>query len=73
MVVFLKKSVSSRISPSAILAAPRVGEEEAAIAMLSTLESFPKSSSLIDGVTGGAVSGIVPSTLEQGVEQRSKQ
>jgi hypothetical protein len=49
MVVFLKKSVSSRISPSAILVVPRVGEEEVAIAVLSAPESCPESSVLANG------------------------
>jgi hypothetical protein len=53
-VVFLKKSVCSGISPSVILVAPRVGEEEAAIVVLSAPESCLKSSALVDGVTGVA-------------------
>jgi hypothetical protein len=53
-VVFLKKSMCFGISPFAILVAPRVGEEEAAIAMLSAPESCPKSSALADGATGAA-------------------
>jgi hypothetical protein len=48
-VVFLKKSVSSGISPSAIFAVPHVGEGEAAIAVLSVPESCPESSVLPDG------------------------
>jgi hypothetical protein len=52
-VVFLKKSVSSGISPTAILVAPQVGEE-AAIAALFASESCPKSSALVDGATGAA-------------------
>jgi hypothetical protein len=51
-VVFLKKSVSSGISPFTILVAPRVREEEAVIAALSALESCPESSALFDGATG---------------------
>jgi hypothetical protein len=50
-VVFLKKSVSSRISLSAIFVVPRVGEEEAAIAVLSISELCPESSALADKVT----------------------
>jgi hypothetical protein len=46
--VFLKKSVSSGISLSAILLAPRVGEEEATIAVLFAPESCPESSLLTD-------------------------
>jgi hypothetical protein len=38
-VVFVKKYVSSGISPSAILVAPHVREEEAAITVLSAPES----------------------------------
>jgi hypothetical protein len=52
-VVFLKKSMSSGISPAAILVAPRVGEE-AAIAVLSAPESCLESSALADGATGAA-------------------
>jgi hypothetical protein len=47
-VVFLKKSVSSGISPSAIFVAPRVGEEEVVIVVLSVPESCPESSTLAD-------------------------
>jgi hypothetical protein len=50
-IVFLKKSNISRIFPSAIKAAPRVGEEEVALAALSEPESFLASSSLIGGLT----------------------
>jgi hypothetical protein len=53
-VVFLKKSVSSGISPFAILVAPRVGEEEADIVALSALELYPESSVLTDGATRAA-------------------
>jgi hypothetical protein len=53
-VVFLKKSVSFEISPSAIFVAPQVGEEEADIAVLSTLESCPESSALVDGAARAA-------------------
>jgi hypothetical protein len=52
-VVFLKKSVSSEISPAAILVAPRVGEESA-IAALFALETCAESSVLADGATGAA-------------------
>jgi hypothetical protein len=48
-VVLLKKSVSSGISPSAILVAPRVREEEVTIAAISAPESCPESSALADG------------------------
>jgi hypothetical protein len=61
MVVFLKKSVSYRISPVAILVAPRVGEE-AAIAALSTSESCPESSALAYGAMGART---VVSAIEQ--------
>jgi hypothetical protein len=54
VVVLLKKSVSSAISPFTILVAPRVREEEAIIAALSALESCPESSALVDGATGAA-------------------
>jgi hypothetical protein len=64
-VVFLKKSMSSRISPFAILVAPRVGEEEAAITALSALESCPESSALAGGTTGTAEAWTVVSTIEQ--------
>jgi hypothetical protein len=47
-VVFLKKSVSSGISPSTIFVAPQVGEEEAAITVLSVPVSCPESSALAD-------------------------
>jgi hypothetical protein len=50
-VVFLKKLASSGIPPSAIFAVPRVGEEEAAIAVLSVSESCPESSALADEAT----------------------
>jgi hypothetical protein len=40
--------------PFAILVAPRVGEEEAAITALFTLESCPESSALADEATGAA-------------------
>jgi hypothetical protein len=53
-VVFLKKSMSSVISPFTILVAPQVGEEEAAITVLSALESCPESSALAGGTTGAA-------------------
>jgi hypothetical protein len=67
-VVFLKKSVSSEISPSTVFVMPRVGEEEAAIAVLSILESCPRvinvgrrsnesSGSMNSGVSHGAVNG----------------
>jgi hypothetical protein len=58
--VFLKKSVSSGISPSAIFAEPRVGEEEVAITVLSVPESCPESSALADAAksSGGASSGV---------------
>jgi hypothetical protein len=68
MVILLKKSVSSGISPSAILVAARVGEEEVAIAALSAPESFPDSSLLTDGAVGGVESWIATSAMEQGVE-----
>jgi hypothetical protein len=64
-VIFLKKLVSSEISPFAILVAPQVGEEEAAITALSTLESCPKSSALADRVTGTTEACTVVSTIEQ--------
>jgi hypothetical protein len=48
----LKKSVSSGISPFAIKEAPQVGEDEVVIAVLSTPESPPASSS-IDALVGG--------------------
>jgi hypothetical protein len=51
VVVFLKKSVSSRISPATILVAPRVGEE-AAIATLSAPESCPESLALANKAAG---------------------
>jgi hypothetical protein len=50
-VIFLKKLVSSGISPSAIFAVTRVGEEEVAIAVLSVPESCPESSALADVAT----------------------
>jgi hypothetical protein len=53
-VVFLKKSVSYGISPSAIFVAPRVGEEEAVITVLFALELCPESSVLADGATEAA-------------------
>jgi hypothetical protein len=53
-IVFLKKSVSYEISPFAIFVVPRVGEEEATIAVLSALESCPESSALADGAMGAA-------------------
>jgi hypothetical protein len=53
-VVFLKKSVSSGISTSAIFVAAQVGEEEAAIVVLSTPKSCPESSALADGAMGAA-------------------
>jgi hypothetical protein len=40
--------VSSEISPSTIFVVPRVGEEEAAIAVLFVLESCPESPALAD-------------------------
>jgi hypothetical protein len=49
--IFLKKLVSSGISPSAIFAVTRVGEEEVAIAVLSVPESCPESSALADVAT----------------------
>jgi hypothetical protein len=64
-VIFLKKSVSFGISPSAILVAPQVGEEKAAIMTLSTPESCPESSSLTDRATGAAGSWTVVSAMEQ--------
>jgi hypothetical protein len=64
-VVFLKKSVSSRISSSVILVAPQVGEDKAVIVVLSASESCPPSSSLTDGATGVAGSWTVVSTMEQ--------
>jgi hypothetical protein len=60
-IIFLKKSVSSEISPSAILVAPWVGEEEAVIVVLFTLES----SSLTDGATGVAGSWTVVLDMDQ--------
>jgi hypothetical protein len=63
-VVFLKKSVSSGFSPAAILVAPRVGEEDAIVA-LSAPESCPKSSALADGATGAAGVWTVVSVIEQ--------
>jgi hypothetical protein len=63
-VVFLKKLVSSGISPSTMVA-PRVGEEEAAIAVLSTLESCSESSSLTDEAIGATGSWTVVSVMEQ--------
>jgi hypothetical protein len=48
MVVFLKKSMSSGISPSTIFVVPRVGEEEATIAVLSVSESCLESSAWAD-------------------------
>jgi hypothetical protein len=68
MIIFLKKSVISGISPSAILVAPWVREEEVAIVALSSLESFLESSLLTDGAMGGAGSWIVALAMEQGVE-----
>jgi hypothetical protein len=53
-IVFLKKSVSYGISPSAIFVVPRVGEEDAAIAVLSVPESCPKSSALTNEATRAA-------------------
>jgi hypothetical protein len=47
----LKKSVSSGISPFAIRAVQRVGEDKLVIAMLSALDSSPASSSS-DGLVG---------------------
>jgi hypothetical protein len=52
MIVFLKKSANSGISPSSILMTPRVGEDEVTIVVLSIAELYPESSSLIDGVLG---------------------
>jgi hypothetical protein len=59
-VVFLKKSMSSEISPSAIFAAPRVGEEETAIAVLFVSDSCPELSVLVDRVMNamGMNSGV---------------
>jgi hypothetical protein len=51
MVVPLKKSVSSGISPFAIRAVPRVGEDELIITVLLALDSSP-SSSLSDRLVG---------------------
>jgi hypothetical protein len=65
MVVFLKKSVSFRISPSAIFVVPQVGEEEAAIAVLSVSESCPESSVLADEATRAAGALAVVSAMEQ--------
>jgi hypothetical protein len=53
-VVFLKKSVSFKISPSAILVTPWVEEEEVAITVLSAPESCPESSALADGAMRAA-------------------
>jgi hypothetical protein len=64
-VVFLKKSVSSEISPSVILVAPQVEEEEVAIVALSALESCPESSALADGATGAAGARAVVPAMEQ--------
>jgi hypothetical protein len=64
-VVFLKKSVSSKISPSVILVAPRVGEEEATIIALSAQESCLKPSALADGAMGAAGACTVVSVIEQ--------
>jgi hypothetical protein len=50
-VIFLKKPVNSGISPSAIFVAPRVGEEEATIVVLSIQELCPESSMLTDEAT----------------------
>jgi hypothetical protein len=54
MVVPLKKSVSSGISPFAIREVLRVREDEVIIAVLSTPESLPASLS-IDGMLGGGL------------------
>jgi hypothetical protein len=64
-VVFLKKSVSFRISPSTIFVAPRVGEEEAAIAVLSILESCPESSALADEVMRALGARAMALAMEQ--------
>jgi hypothetical protein len=58
------KSVSLRISPIAILVAPRVGEE-ATIAALSAPESCPESSALADGATGAMGAWTVVPAFEQ--------
>jgi hypothetical protein len=63
-VFFLKKSVSSGISPATILVAPCVGEE-AAIAVLSTPESCPESSALADGAMTAVGAWTVVSAIEQ--------
>jgi hypothetical protein len=65
MIVFLKKSVSSDILPSTILVAPRVGEEEVVIAVLSALKWCPELSVLADGATGAAGAWTVVSDMEQ--------
>jgi hypothetical protein len=53
-IVFLKKSVSSGISPFTIIVAPRVGEEEVAIVVLSAPDSCPESSALVGRATSAA-------------------
>jgi hypothetical protein len=64
-VVFLKKSVSSGISPFAIFATLQVGEEEAAIVVLSVPESCHESSVLADEAMRAAWARAVVSAMEQ--------
>jgi hypothetical protein len=51
--------------PSTIFVVPQVGEEEAAIAVLSIPESCPESSALVDGATRAAGARTVVSAIKQ--------
>jgi hypothetical protein len=64
-VVFLKKSVSSGIFPSAIFVVSQVGEDEAAIMVLSIPESCPESSALVDEAMRAVGARAVVSAMEQ--------
>jgi hypothetical protein len=72
MIVFLKKSVNSGISPSSILMTPQVGVDEVAIAALSVAELYPESSSLIDGALGEVGRGTEVLAMEREGEGSSE-
>jgi hypothetical protein len=70
MVVPLKKSISSGISTFAIREASQVGEDEVIIAVLSTPESLPTSSSINGLVGGGLLADSVAMEFKVGVVQQ---
>jgi hypothetical protein len=70
---FLKKSVSSGISPFAIKEVLRVGEDELTIVVLSTPESPPASLSIDELVGGRLLGDSVAMEFKAGVAQQRRE